>query len=113
MADSQPPDREQHPARSPVDDHQLAEIERVLRAHTATRTVTVHVDPTGARISFDTGPYNDHPRDRLTAYVARETTATAAWTLISIHDPSKPTTTSAASSRSATTPTQPGRGGGR
>lgn len=69
--------------------HEVAAIERLLRRDTRCDDVRVGVDASGARIWYRTPPYNEHARGSLTAAVANEIAATAAWGLSTIHDPQR------------------------
>lgn len=67
--------------------HELAHVERLLRADTRAGEPHVDVGPGGARISFRTAPFNSHTRGSLTASVVNEIAHTGAWGVSTIHDP--------------------------
>lgn len=75
-------------ARQPTEHlHELAHVERLLRADTRPIDPIVRVDRSGARITFETWPINSHTRGSLTAAVVNEIAATDAWGVATIHDP--------------------------
>lgn len=83
-----PADRPSRRADQPTDHlHELAHVERLLRADTRAGEPHVDVGPGGARITFRTAPYNSHTRGSLTATVCNEVAVTDAWGVATIHDP--------------------------
>lgn len=83
-----PPDRPPRRADQPTGDlHELAHVERLLRADERANQPVVDVGPGGARVSFRTAPFNSHTRGSITATVVNEIAHTSAWGVSTIHDP--------------------------
>jgi len=67
--------------------HELAEIERLLRADTRATDPLVHIGRSGARISWASWELNSHARGSLTAAVCSEVARSSSWGLSTVHDP--------------------------
>lgn len=67
--------------------HELAHIERLLRADFHATDPRVHVTGGGARISWTSWDHNSHARGTLTAAVCSEIARSSGWGLATVHDP--------------------------
>jgi len=67
--------------------HELAEIERLLREDSRATDPRVHVDDSGARISWTSWELNKHARGSLSAAACSEIALSSAWGLATVHDP--------------------------
>ena len=67
--------------------HELAEIERLLRADMLASDPRVHVGGSGARISWASSELNEHGRGSLTAAMCSEIALSSSWGLATVHDP--------------------------
>jgi len=70
-----------------ADLHELAHVERLLRADGRADDPAVTVGSSGAKIRWDTWEPNEHARGSLTAAVATEVAGLATWGLATVHDP--------------------------
>jgi hypothetical protein len=66
--------------------HELAEIERLLRADARASDPRVRIGDSGAGISWASGSY-EHARGKLTAAVCAEIARSSRWSLATVHDP--------------------------
>lgn len=67
--------------------HELAHVERLLRADDRATEPVVTVTGNACRISWDSWSLNEHARGSLTASAAAQIAHTDAWGLSTIHDP--------------------------
>jgi hypothetical protein len=67
--------------------HELAAIERLLREDSRATDPRVHVDDSGARISWASLDFNTHTRGTLTATACSEIALSSSWGLATVHDP--------------------------
>jgi hypothetical protein len=72
----------------PIDHlHELADIERLLRADARATDPRVRVGDSGAGISWASWDLNEHARGSLTAAVCAEIAHSSSWGLATVHDP--------------------------
>ena len=67
--------------------HELADIERLLRADARATEPRVYVSGSGAHISWVSWDLNSHARGSLTASVCSEIARSSRWGLATVHDP--------------------------
>ena len=67
--------------------HELADIERLLRADARATDPHVRVGDSGAGISWASWDLNEHARGSLTAAVCSEIARSSSWGLATVHDP--------------------------
>lgn len=67
--------------------HAIALAEKQLRESDVVIEPNVRISATGARISFDTGAFNESSRGRVTAKICTAVANAADWELVTVHDP--------------------------
>ena len=67
--------------------HELAHLERLLRADARATDPRVRIGDSGAGISWASWDLNEHARGSLTAAVCAEIARSSYWGLATVHDP--------------------------
>lgn len=67
--------------------HELAHVERQLRADERVAGCELHITGDSARVYYDTSEFNESSRGTITAKICTVIAQSAGWDLMTVHDP--------------------------